>query len=99
MKQVECNKCGKVFEVEGEWGYCTFCENDNVEVKKENDITEKAYYHLCSFVAELIYQKQAMPFAIEIQKITEKVRCKDKSYVDLIREIEIMVKQKEMGNE
>lgn len=34
MKQVECNKCGKVFEVEGEWGYCPFCENDNVEVFK-----------------------------------------------------------------
>lgn len=33
MKQVECNKCGKMFEVEGEWGYCPFCENDNVEVK------------------------------------------------------------------
>ena len=36
MKQVECNKCGKVFEVEGEWGYCPFCENDNVEVKVGN---------------------------------------------------------------
>lgn len=37
MKQVECNKCGKVFEVEdnAEWGYCPFCENDNVEVGKE----------------------------------------------------------------
>lgn len=34
MKQVECDKCGKVFEVEGEWGYCPFCENDNVEVFK-----------------------------------------------------------------
>lgn len=34
MKQVECNKCGRCFEVEGEWGYCPFCENDNVEVKK-----------------------------------------------------------------
>lgn len=34
MKQVECNKCGKVFEVEGEWGYCPLCKNDNVEVFK-----------------------------------------------------------------
>lgn len=36
MKQVECNKCGKMFEVEdnAEWGYCPFCENDNVEVFK-----------------------------------------------------------------
>ena len=36
MKQVQCNKCGKYFEVEGEWGYCPFCENDQVEVKVGN---------------------------------------------------------------
>ena len=37
MKQIECNKCGKVFEVEdnAEWGHCPFCENDQVEVGKE----------------------------------------------------------------
>lgn len=36
MKQVECNKCGRYFDVEdnAEWGYCPFCENDNVEVPK-----------------------------------------------------------------
>ena len=32
--KVQCDKCGRYFEVEGEWGYCPFCENDNVEVKK-----------------------------------------------------------------
>jgi hypothetical protein len=32
--KIQCNKCGKYFEVDGEWGYCPFCENDNVEVPK-----------------------------------------------------------------
>lgn len=44
MKQVECNKCGKVFEVEGEWGYCPFCENDQVEVKLPNDLIKATDY-------------------------------------------------------
>lgn len=48
MKQVECNKCGKVFEVEGEWGYCPFCENDQVEVGYSNgdfvDLLHKELY-------------------------------------------------------
>ena len=32
--KIQCDKCGKYFEVEGEWGYCPFCENDQVEVYK-----------------------------------------------------------------
>ena len=43
MRLVECNKCGKVFEVEGEWVYCPFCENDNVEVKKDEKIRTYKY--------------------------------------------------------
>lgn len=44
MKQIECNKCGKHFEVEGEWGYCPFCENDNVELKLPHDLIKATDY-------------------------------------------------------
>ena len=33
-KIVKCDKCWREFEIEDneEWGYCPFCENDQVEV-------------------------------------------------------------------
>jgi predicted RNase H-like nuclease (RuvC/YqgF family) len=42
MRLVECDKCGKYFDVEEheEWGYCPFCENDNVEVGKEEKLMQ-----------------------------------------------------------
>lgn len=32
-KVVKCDKCWREFEIEDneEWGYCPFCENDQVE--------------------------------------------------------------------
>lgn len=60
MKQVECNKCGKHFEVEGEWGYCPFCENDNVEVKKNlEDLIDEAY----DDIEQTAYKKESMALA------------------------------------
>ena len=42
--KIQCDKCGKYFEVDGEWGYCPFCENDQVEVKKNlEDLIDEAY--------------------------------------------------------
>lgn len=37
MIQVVCNKCGRIFEEEDgtEWGYCPFCENDQVEISDD----------------------------------------------------------------
>lgn len=34
--QVQCDKCGCYFDVPSneDWGYCPFCENDQVEIKK-----------------------------------------------------------------
>ena len=37
-KIVKCNKCWREFEIEDneEWGYCPFCENDQVEISNCN---------------------------------------------------------------
>lgn len=37
-KQVQCNRCGYIFDCESdqEFGYCPCCENDQVEVKYDN---------------------------------------------------------------
>lgn len=36
-KIVKCNECWREFEIEDneEWGYCPFCENDQVELKRK----------------------------------------------------------------
>lgn len=37
MEKAICNECGRLVEIEDgeEWGYCPFCENDQVELNKE----------------------------------------------------------------
>ena len=37
-KVVKCDKCWREFEIENneEWGYCPFCENDQVEITNCN---------------------------------------------------------------
>lgn len=37
MEKVICSECGSLVEIEDgeEWGYCPFCENDQVELNKE----------------------------------------------------------------
>ena len=37
-KIVKCDKCWREFEIEDneEWGYCPFCENDQVEATNCN---------------------------------------------------------------
>ena len=37
-KVVKCNECWREFEIEDneEWGYCPFCENDQVEATNCN---------------------------------------------------------------
>lgn len=37
MTKVICNECGRLVEIEDceEWGYCPFCENDQVELKRK----------------------------------------------------------------
>ena len=37
MEKAICNECGSLVDiVDGEeWGYCPFCENDQVELKRE----------------------------------------------------------------
>lgn len=49
-KQVQCNRCGYIFESEEEeFGYCPCCENDQVEVgvmkiKNKFDLGDEVYY-------------------------------------------------------
>ena len=77
MKQVECNKCGKVFEVEGEWGYCPFYENDNVEVFKNQllNVQIVSSKEITKLHKELALTEKALELACEIAVGNEEMNC------------------------
>lgn len=89
MKQVECNKCGKVFEIEGEWGYCPFCENDNVEVDSYKTLTDEYYKQdicvdcaRCKFYHPLFTQGECEYYNqwCELQKVIKLLKDKNNYY-------------------
>ena len=79
MKQVECNKCGKYFEVEEheEWGYCPFCENDQVEVYKNQllNVQMVSAKEITKLHKELALTEKALELACEIAVGNEEMNC------------------------
>lgn len=87
MRLVECNKCGKVFEVEGEWGYCPFCENGQVKVPKRfeqwgyESFKDNETGEIKSDYIELLNKQND-----KIEELEKKLKEQPKQIVEKIRE-------------
>ena len=65
--KVQCDKCGKYFETDEELGYCPFCENDQVEVFKNQllNVQMVSAKEITKLHKELALTEKALELACE----------------------------------